>query len=394
MRPGLLFIHIRPFALAMIWSVANKGVPMPRSLKKEFQKMPQYTRLVRHLKSLIFHSTFKKIVNLMLVESEWMLRRQTVWGRPYILIVDPTNVCNLRCPLCPTGTGDIDRGQSMLSYECFTQIIDRFAPYTYEVSLHNWGEPLLNKEIFKMIEYAQSKNIGTNMSTNLNTVRDSDIENTARSSLEYLIVSLDGTTDEVYSHYRRNGNFQMVMNNLQSLIEIKRRLKRRTPFIEWQFILMKHNIHQVEDARRIAKEIGVDLLRFIPIGLPFDAKYKAKLRSEWFPQLCDTSSGVDTFEHQFLQKPRKSACFYLYRSLIVNPDNRVSPCCIVYGKQNDFGDILSQSPERLWNNERYRSARSLFSINGKPVVRTICERCNVFERRTRNHSLVSSREDE
>lgn len=353
---------------------------MTRLLRRELQNIPQYTRLIRHLKSFIVHSTFKKIANLMLIEAEWLFRRQILRGHPYILIVDPTNVCNLRCPLCPTGTGTIGRQPGMLNYECFKQIIDRFAPYAYEVNLHNWGEPLLNTEIFKMIEYAHSKNIGTNLSTNLNTVRNTDVENLARSSLEYLIVSLDATTDEVYLHYRRKGNFQLVMNNLRVLVETKRRLKRKTPFIEWQFIVMKHNIHQVKNARHIAKEIGIDFLRFIPVGLPFESEDKAKLKSEWFPQLGDDSTIMDAFEHQFQQKRRKSACFYLYRSTTVNPDGRVSPCCNVYREENDFGDILAQNFEQLWNNEHYRSARSLFLANGKSTTRTVCESCNIFEK--------------
>jgi len=356
---------------------------MANQLQKQLEKMPQYRRHMKHLKSLLSHSTWKKICNLLLVETEWLLRRQILRGRPYILFIDPTNVCNLRCPLCPTGTGDLGRRAGMLKYECFTQIIDRFAPYAYEVNLYNWGEPLLNKDIFKMIEYAHGKNLMPAMSTNLNTVRETDVENLARSTLEYLTVSLDGTTQETYAHYRRQGDFQLVMDNLCKLLELRRHLKRKMPFIEWQFIVMKHNLHQTEEARRLAKEIGVDLLRFIPVGLPFDAKDKATLRREWFPQLGDVSTGEDSFQYYFLQKPNKSACFYLYRSITVNPDGRVSPCCVVYGEKNDFGDALAQTPDELWNNEYYQSARALFSTSGKPALTTVCHRCSMFQHRAK-----------
>jgi radical SAM protein with 4Fe4S-binding SPASM domain len=353
---------------------------MATRLQKQLKKMPQYRRHMKHLKSLLAHSTSKKLWNLLLVEMEWLLRRQVVRGHPYILFIDPTNVCNLRCPLCPTGTGDLGRRAGMLKYECFTQIIDRFAPYAYEVNLYNWGEPLLNKDIFKMIEYAHDKNLMPGMSTNLNTVRETDIDNLARSSLEYLTVSLDGVTQETYAHYRRQGDLQLVMDNLRKLLELRRQLKRKTPFVEWQFIVMKHNLHQIEEARRIAREIGVDLLRFIPVGLPFEVKNTGALRQEWFPQFSDDSTGGDSLQY-YLEKPRKSACFYLYRSLTVNPDGRVSPCCIVYGEKNDFGDALAQSPEELWNNEYYQSARALFSSSGQPTVNTVCAQCFMFQHR-------------
>jgi len=294
-------------------------------------------------------------------------------------------VCNLRCPLCPTGTGELGRRAGMLKYECFTQIVDRFAPYAYEVNLYNWGEPLLNKDIFRMIEYAHGKNLMPSMSSNLNTVRKTDIDNLARSSLEYLTISLDGVTQETYEHYRRQGDFQLVMDNLCKLLELRRGLKKKTPFIEWQFIVMKHNLHQTEEAQRIAKEIGVDLLRFIPVGLPFDAENKAGLQQEWFPQFDDAATGKDS-QYYFLQKPSKTACFYLYRSITINPDNRVSPCCIVYGEKNDFGDALTQTPDELWNNEYYQSARALFSPSGRPTVGTVCDRCFMFQHRTKHSS--------
>ncbi|MHA2282346.1 MAG: sugar transferase [Promethearchaeota archaeon] len=353
---------------------------MAGKLERELRKIPQYTRNMRHLKGFIRHTTFSKTINLMIVELEWRLRRQIVWGSPYILIVDPTNVCNLRCPLCPTGTGEIGRKPEMMSFERFKKIIDNLAPYLYEVNLHNWGEPLLNADLFKMIEYAHSKNIGTNMSTNLNTPRETDIDNLARSSLEYLIVSLDGTTDDVYKKYRRRGDFNLVMSNLRELVEIRKSLNRKTPVIEWQFIVMKHNIHQVEDARRIAKEIGVDFVRFIPVALPFAAKDKAELKHEWFPKIEGSGNEGESWKRQFLQKPQKSACFFLYRSLTVDPNGRVAPCCTVYGEGHEFGDILKQSPKEIWNNANYQSARSLFSGNGQTVVNTICEQCNIFER--------------
>jgi radical SAM protein with 4Fe4S-binding SPASM domain len=276
--------------------------------------------------------------------------------------------------------GEIGRRSEKMSIERFKKIVDRFAPFVYEVNLHNWGEPLLNPDLFKMIEYAQNKNIGTNMSTNLNTPRETDIDNLTRSNLEYLIVSLDGTTDDVYAKYRRRGDFNLVMSNLRALVEKRYSLNRKTPVIEWQFIVMKHNIHQVEDARHIARQIGVDILRFVPVGLPFAAKDKDRLKREWFPEIEGKGNRGESWEHQFLQKPRKSACFYLYRSLTVNPNGRVAPCCIVYGEGTGFGDLLKQSPREIWNNEHYQSARSLFSRNGQAAAHTICEQCNIFER--------------
>lgn len=302
-------------------------------------------------------------------------------GHPYILFVDPINVCNLKCPLCPTATGELGRRPSILKYEAFTQIIDRFAPYAYEVNLYNWGEPLLNPDIFRMIEYVHTKNLMPSISTNLNTVRDDDIEKLSLSNLEYLTVSLDGTTEEVYSYYRRGGRVQLVMANLCRLLENRRLLNRRTPFIEWQYIVMKHNTHQIDEARRVAKEIGVDLLRFIPVGLPFDFKNKAQLRKDWYPDFGDSPKDRDAFQNQAFQKPKETACFYLYRSITFNADGGVAPCCIPYSKGDDFGDLSACNLDALWNNRHYKSARALFSKRGNPTLRVVCHRCSIFKHR-------------
>jgi len=152
------------------------------AVEKALRKAPQYTRFRRHFLSLVCHSTPKKLVNLLAIEIQRKLRRKKVIGYPYILILDPGNICNLRCPLCPTGTKEKGMNRQLLKFDLFVKIIDRLYPYVYEVALHNWGEPFLNLDIFKMIAYCKQKNIGTNLSTNLN-FPDLDIEALVKSSI-------------------------------------------------------------------------------------------------------------------------------------------------------------------------------------------------------------------
>ena len=91
--------------------------------------------------------------------------------------------------------------------------------------MHNWGESLLNKQVFEMIAYAQSRNVGTNLSTNFSETTSTDIEGLLDSGLEYLVVSLDGTSAESYATYRIRGRFDNVVANLCELL--RRRALRR-----------------------------------------------------------------------------------------------------------------------------------------------------------------------
>lgn len=342
------------------------------TIPKLLRKLPQLTRMNRHLWSVLKHSTLRKLWNLALVETEYRLRRAKVIGHPYILIIDPLNVCNLRCPLCPTGTGDLDRRQQRMDYEVFTRTIDQMAPWAYEVNLHNWGESLLHPRIFDMIKYASDNNLATNMSTNFNRVSDEKIDKLIESGLEYLILSIDGISQDVYSKYRVRGNINKVLANVEKLVRRKRELGSSTPFIEWQFILFDHNAHELDEAQKRAVAIGVDRFRVIPPGVPILAREPEKLKDKWFYK--DDDQKVEAFQGDV-----PTACFYLYRSMTTNPDGGTAPCCIVYGDKNDFGDIRSEDFADIWNNEKYLSARNLFRKGGRGTQPTICDGCNIFK---------------
>ncbi|MCA9185531.1 MAG: radical SAM protein [Pirellulaceae bacterium] len=348
------------------------------------KRLPQHTRLHRHFRSALVHGTPRKWANLLRVEWERKRRRVEVKGVPYILFLDPCNYCNLRCPLCPTGANDLGRPQTMMSLEQFQRYFDPFAPYLFEVNLHNWGESLLNKEVFQMIRYAQSRNVGTNLSSNFVKVDDQDIDNILDAGLEYLTISLDGTHQESYEKYRVRGDYERVIENVSKLIKRRREQKKRTPFVEWQFIVMRHNEHEIPEATRIAEKLGVDLLRFIPVGLPYDATNRQELAAAWFPQNVKGRTVSDGNEPQFAQHEKPGPCFYLYRSFVINADGGVSPCCIVYRETTDFANLKgteSVDVHEIYNNPMYRSGRALFRPE-KSVghVPTTCDGCDIFAR--------------
>lgn len=346
---------------------------------RALRAVPQYTRVSRHVRSLISHSTPRKIANLLLTELEYKLRATTVRGRPYILIVDPTNICNLKCPLCPTGAGTQGRRRQLMKWDTFTRVIDELSPYAYEVNLHNWGESILHPHVFDMIEYARSRNVATNMSAHFNTVSDEAIDGLVKSGLEYLCLSIDGASQESYSRYRVGGKLDKVLENARKLVKRKRELKRDTPYIEWQFIVFRHNAGEIAQARQMAADLGVDRFRLIPPGIAFEMTDTERLKREWFvPAGTEVEGGFADFRSQ-----HDEPCFYLYRSFTVNPDGQVAPCCIVYGEHNDFGSFMDEGFASIWNGPKYRSARAQFRRNGVVTTPTVCDRCTWFKKPAR-----------
>lgn len=347
-------------------------------LLRQAFSVPTYARQSEAFHTVLAHSTPRRLFNLVLTEIEYRMRRTRVSGRPYVVVIDPANVCNLRCPLCPTGLLDQGRRGQMMPWETFTRTIDMAAPWAYKVNLFNWGEPLLHPHVFDMIRYAHSKGLGTTMSTNLSVkLSDENIDSLIESGLEFLCLSIDGATQANYAHYRRKGNLELVLANARRLMQRRRELGRRTPVVEWQFIPMKHNEHEEAEARRLAAEIGVDRFRCIPVGLPFDSAEPARLKDDWFPvSISDghTAGGEDVASNE----QAATACYFLYRYLVVNPDGKVSPCCVVYGEKNDFGDVASSTIDTLWNNAVFRSGRAQHSPGGHVEVPTVCDRCYLF----------------
>src|SRR5690349_680575 len=109
----------------------------------------------------------------------------------------------------------------------------------------------------------------TMLSTNIG-VKRFDADAYVNSGLDYMTVSIDGATQSVYEKYRRKGDIEAVYKNVRSLVEAKKRLGRRTPTVSWQYLAFKHNEHEIEDAIKMAEQLGVDQ---IMVATPFDVSW-------------------------------------------------------------------------------------------------------------------------
>lgn len=342
-------------------------------------KLPQYTRKTRHLDQLLRHSTPRKLLNL--IQVEWSLRTGKTHLNcfPYLYIIDPCNACNLRCPLCPTGNQTLQRPTKIMSFECFTSIVDQIKPYAVEVILYNWGEPFLHPRIFDMIRHVSDANIGTTISSHFNNITDKMIGRIIESGLEHLTVSLDGASQEVYEVYRVRGKFDDAISALERLQQQKKARGSRTPIVEWQFIVMRHNEHQIHEAEEMARNLGVERFRLLSVGLPFDHLEDLKLAAQW---ISDNPRFRGYHPETILRRGYlyDEPCFYPYRAMAINPDGGVAPCCAVYHEKWDFGNIRTQRLSEIWNNKHYQSARSLFSAHPiADAITTACDGCPLYK---------------
>lgn len=350
------------------------------ALKQYRQKLECLTFQYSYLWQLfVKHATTKKLKNLVLSRYELSRRKVRLNSHPLYLIIDSGNICNLRCPQCPTGLRLPGRKRRLMRFSEFKKIFDQLYEYAFVVILYDWGEPFLNPEIFKMVRYIQKKNVGTIIGSNFTTVKEEDIDKILSSGLEHLELSIDGATPETYSTYRRGGDFQKVITNVKKLVERKRSQGKKLPFIRWQFIVNRFNEHEIEKARRVGRELGVDAVTFYTRFKPTDFIFAfgnqviVKEMEEWLPRK-HPEYRID-YSKPF---PYKGPCKGLWQSITINSDGGVSPCCGLYDEKWDLGNLLKEPFTKVWNSQFYQAARCLFKKGSTKGVKTVCECCTAF----------------
>lgn len=206
--------------------------------------------------------TFVKSWNLVKVLSSFykmrLTKNVTPWGLPFTMSIEPTTACNLRCPECPSGLRSFTRPTGNLKKDFFTRVIDDVHSHLFYLIFYFQGEPYINPDFLEMVSLASSKKIYTITSTNGHFLNDGNAKRTVASGLDRLIISIDGTTQEVYEQYRKEGKLENVLNGARNIVKWKKKLKSRTPHVIFQFLVVKPNEHQIEEVYKLAKEIGVD----------------------------------------------------------------------------------------------------------------------------------------
>jgi radical SAM protein with 4Fe4S-binding SPASM domain len=315
-------------------------------------------------------NTLRKLANLVLTKIQRWLRCDRVLGMPYQYNIDPANVCNLHCPLCPTGLGTLARRRGKMALMDFKRIVDQIAPYAYYLELYNWGEPFLHPEIFDMIQYATKHRISVRLSSNLNHFSQEMACQTVRSGLATLIVAVDGATQESYERYRRGGHLATVLENIRLLVDAKRRTCTSRPFIVLRMLASRHNEGEIEDLRYTAHELGVNA--FTTGTLFINTRDEAQAQ-EWLP----TDGRLSYYDYQADCLENMWDCADLWERCVINHDGGVAPCCWLQDPAHDFGNALEKSLQKIWNGEAYVSSRRVFSRGGSRTrtAETICARC-------------------
>lgn len=297
-------------------------------------------------------------------------KKPVQWGFPISISFEPTTSCNLRCPECPSGLRAFTRPTGMLDNEFFRKTIDELHKDLLYLIFYFQGEPYLNTAFLDMVKYASGKGIYTATSTNAHYLTDANAKKTVESGLDRLIISIDGTTQDVYTQYRIGGNLNKVIEGAKNIVKWKKELKSTKPFVFFQFLVVKPNEHQIEDIKKLAAEVGVDEVRFKTAQV-----YDYEEGNRLIPTIEKYSRYRKNEDGSYaIKNTMEDHCWRLWHSPVITWDGLVVPCCFDKDATHKLGDLKTSSFKTLWHNESYLNFRTQI-IKGRKHI-DICANCS------------------
>jgi radical SAM protein with 4Fe4S-binding SPASM domain len=291
------------------------------------------------------------------------------FGNPFAISFEPTTACNLRCPECPSGLRSFTRDTGNLKPEFFNSVLDQIHKDLLYLIFYFQGEPYINPSFLDMVKQASQKKIYTITSTNGHFLNDHNAKKTVESGLSRLIISVDGTTQEVYEQYRKEGKLEHVLQGAKNIVKWKKALKSSTPHLVFQFLVVAPNEHQIPEIYQLAKALGIDEVKLKTAQvydytngnplIPKNLKY-----SRYIPN----KEGNWEVKHTLLNH-----CWKLWHSCVITFDGQVVPCCFDKDASFVLGDLKQEPFQAIWRGDKYEDFRKNIFESRKNI--SICANC-------------------
>ena len=301
--------------------------------------------------------------------------------RPIKLRIEATTACQLACPTCPTAEGKVDAslGRGFLRAENFRRVLDQGKGSLKSIELSNFGEPFLNPHLLEIFRIAHERGVALTISNgaNLNNVRDEVLEGLVKYRVRTLRCSIDGTTQEVYAAYRRNGSLATVLANIKKINELKAASGSRFPELVWQFVVFGHNQHQLADARLMARILGMGFFA----KLSWDSDFSAVTGVKELEQQLGHAATRERFLAQNGEPYFGRVCHDLWEQPQINFNGQMLGCCVNYWAEfggNAFDDLAAAI-----NGPRIAYARAMLRGKAPPRDDVPCSRCDLYALRRR-----------
>lgn len=328
---------------------------------------------VADTKRFISKMTFPKMANAGKVWASYQITKLSgkaiQWGRPMTISIEPTTACNLRCPECPSGLRSFTRDTGNMKVDFFRKLIDEMHNQLMWLIFYFQGEPYINPKFLEMVRYAHDRGIYTITSTNGHFLHPENARKTVASGLDRILISIDGSTQEVYEQYRKEGKLDTVLEGARNLVQAKNDAGSQTPHIVFQMLVVKPNEHQIEDVHRLAKEIGVNEVK-LKTAQVYDYENGNDLipLQEKYSRYRQDKSGKWQIKNKLLNH-----CWKLWHACVITWDGMVVPCCFDKDAEHRMGDLKKNSFSEIWKGMVYQQFRNQLTKGREEI--DICTNC-------------------
>jgi MoaA/NifB/PqqE/SkfB family radical SAM enzyme len=320
------------------------------------------------------------------------------------LYLELTNRCNISCPSCPRTCFFSEKTQRDLSLETVEMILDQI-PRGIRIVEHGLGEPLLNPHVIEITALCKSYGHRVIFNSNLTLLSSRMAEGLVRAGLDELRISMEAPDADSYRKARPGSNFDVVLRNVQSAIDAKRRLHSDAPRLSFWMTAVRSRLALLPGLIRLAARVGVPevyLQRLVTFGRgtavsdesvfrkPDAAWVRTLHRSEELSRKLGVrlwSSGDMTPTDVYPPLPRRpwSLCYRPYRNAYIQADGSFLPCCVVPFSMGPMrrhlgpnleklvlGNIFTQPFDEVWHGRRYSAFRKAFESDSPWPC---CSRC-------------------
>ncbi len=271
---------------------------------------------------------------------------------PPCLQIEPTSICNYRCVMCYQSDKSFARKShgymGHMDFDLFTRVIDEVAGNIEAITFASRGEPLLHKDIARMLEYCQGKFLALKLNTNASILDERLIHALLSSDLQNLVFSIDAADEALYKKIRVGGDFKKVVRNLELFRDIRNR-----EYSDSNIVVRISGV-KLNDQQDIGEMEGfwgqfVDVIAFTNYN-PWETSY-------------DNPENV-------IEEP----CTEFWRRMFVWWDGKINPCDF------DYKSILSRwnfddlSVSDVWTSSQYNAFREQH-LAGQRGSLEPCHRC-------------------
>jgi len=317
----------------------------------------------------------RKRINLLRAAANLIYRRAHAWGWPLHTHIELTNYCNLKCLVCPTGIGAVTRKPMAFDPLILERLVRELGPYLLTASLWGWGEPLLHPQLPAILRTVYNRGFTTFLSTNgQNLDREDILQALIEYPPTYLIVCLDGITDETNSVFRVGAKLAPALAGVRSLARMKGRRSSNFPVLHLRYIVMKHNEHELPELPQFAKGNEFEMLTIRTL-LSIDAPDIA------YEELLPKNERFRAYDYENDERVRRSdfICEKAFTFPVVFADGTVGACDQDYNAAQTYGSLADGSSfASIWWSERATEVRK--TIRDKPDSFSACRNCPFRDR--------------